>query len=556
MTSTATRPLLLRGADFIDGSGAPAANDVDVLVVNDQIAEIGPKINEPSASVVDLDGLALAPGFIDAHTHLDAQVLWDADLLPSPWFGVTTVLVGNCGYSLAPTKPAGRESVMRTLENVEGMPFDALREGITWSFETFPQYLDQVSARPLRVNFASMLGHTPLRHYVLGDEATERAATAEEVVTLAGLAREARAHGAFGLSTSRSAVDIGAYGKPVASRLAAFEEMLALARAMAQVGPSAFQVLLGRDFDPAEVAELARACGGSLLWSPALTGIWDDRGGATTLTKELADLAPGAIAGQTHPMPIAQETTLLDPFVLTSVSPAFEEIFRHDRDRRVAAYADPEWLARAEDQLTVRGERQLRQAVIVDSPSNPGLAGRALGELATESGRSVLATVVAIALADALATRFRIVKSNDDETELARLLADDDTVIALGDAGAHASQICDASYPARLLGTWVRDRGALSLERAIWKLSQQPAQLLGIRDRGRIAPGMKADLVAFNPATIADTEPIRVNDQPAGADRLLRHCIGMEHVWVNGVEVRHAGIDLDAHPGTVLRRSA
>src|SRR4051812_27130801 len=213
---------VLRGARVVDGSGAPA-HAATVVVADDRIESVGEAVAHDE--VVDLDGLVLAPGFIDPHTHYDAQVLWDPDLTPSSWHGVTTVVTGNCGFGLAPTRPTDRETVMRVLENVEGMPLDALVEGIPWTFETFPEYLDALDALPLQLNVAPLLGHTPLRYYVMGDDATEREATAAELASMRALVGEAIDAGAIGFSSSRSTSHVGAHGRPVPSRAASLGEL-------------------------------------------------------------------------------------------------------------------------------------------------------------------------------------------------------------------------------------------------------------------------------------------------------------------------------------------
>ena len=244
---------VLRSAQVIDGTGAPARS-VDVGITDGRIAAVG-DVKANGAAEVDLDGLVLAPGFVDIHTHYDAQVLWDRDLTPSCWHGVTTVVMGNCGFGIAPTRPEHRSTIARTLENVEGMSVEALEAGIPWTFETFPQYLDAVGAQPTRLNVAAMIGHTPLRLYVLGDEATERPAKDEEVDRMRAIVAEALDAGALGFATSKSPTHAGAGGKPVPSRLAETDEVYRIAEALKEAGRGIMQITPGARYAPSRTAD-------------------------------------------------------------------------------------------------------------------------------------------------------------------------------------------------------------------------------------------------------------------------------------------------------------
>src|SRR5271165_4530674 len=270
---------VLRGALLVDGTGAPP-RPADVVLEADRIAAVeAPGTASGSGDVVDLDGLVLAPGFIDCHTHYDAQVLWDPDLTPSSWHGVTTVVMGNCGFGIAPTRPAGRETIARTLENVEGMSVEALFAGIPWTFETFPEYLDAVERAAPKLNVAVMLGHTPLRLYVLGEEAAERDATSAEIEEMRRLVADALDAGAIGFASSRQPAHAGAWGKPVPSRLATTDELMRLAEPLAERGRGTFAITHGPDFGPVELAELSVKTGRPVTWtalnaSPAPSACW------------------------------------------------------------------------------------------------------------------------------------------------------------------------------------------------------------------------------------------------------------------------------------------
>lgn len=544
--------LVLRGATVVDGTGADP-RPADVGIAGGVIAAVG----EPGslsgavaegAAEVDLTGLVLAPGFIDIHTHFDAQVLWDPDLTPSSWHGVTSVLMGNCGFGIAPTRPAHRDLVARTLENVEGMSLDALHAGITWDFESFPDYLDTLTAARPRLNVAAMIGHTPLRLFVVGEE-QERPATAEEIARMRSLVAEAMDAGAFGFASSRATSHQGAGGRPVPSRHAERTEFDELASVVGDCGHGIIQVTAGPDLDVDHLLEVGAATGRPVTFTPLLTGM-----GAPGSAVERADAcADTDVWGQTSCRPLVMQVTLADPFPFATM-PSFQEILALPADERAELYADPAWRERARAQAEERWGSRLAKTD-VDETELPGLAGRTLPDLAAERGSTPFDVMVDTALAEDLRTRFRVVLANDDERELAELLRHPRVLVGLSDAGAHASQLCDACFSTHLLEHWVRETGHLTLAEAVHRLTGRPAAFLGLADRGRIAPGLAADLVAFDPETVGVGAMERVYDLPAGADRLVAHSVGIVHVWVNGRAVRRDGADLevDVRPGVVLR---
>ncbi len=544
----------LRGASVVDGTGAPAMQ-ADVLIADGTIVEVGEVPAGSADKDVDLDGLVLAPGFIDPHTHYDAQVLWDRDLTPSSWHGVTTVVTGNCGFGIAPVTAPGRELVMRTLENVEGMPLEALQAGIPWNFESFPEYLDAVDAEPLRCNVAALFGHTPLRFYVLGEEATERPATDAEVQRMRELLAEGIAAGAIGFSTSRSESHRGAYGRPVPSRLADLEEIWALAGVLGESGRGTVEATWGPDLHVEECARLAAEIDRPVTWA-ALMAVRDAPQMSLDLERRVA--AAGGAGEKVFPQvacrPIVVQVTLADPAPLANV-PAFGEILSLERSQRPALYADPQWRERAYAGVREKWGNKLDNATVQETRVHGELTdGPTLHELAAQRGGTALDVAVDLALAEDLGTRFRIVMINDDEEQVGRLLANRTMLLGLSDAGAHTSQLCDANFSTYLLERWVRELGVLSLEMAVWRLTGQPAQVYGLTGRGRIAPGAVADLVAFDPQTVGSGSLERIVDLPGGADRLVAPSIGIEHVWVRGEQTREFGKDVpDGRFGRVLR---
>src|SRR5438270_9394162 len=541
--------LVLRNGSLVDGTGSPAQR-VDVGIENGRIAAVG-DVKANGAAEIDLDGLVLAPGFVDIHTHYDAQVLWDRDLTPSCWHGVTTVVMGNCGFGIAPTRPEHRTTIARTLENVEGMSVEALDAGIPWSFESFPEYLDAVESAPTRLNVAAMIGHTPLRLYVLGDEATERPAKDEEVERMRALVAEALAAGALGFATSKSPTHAGAEGKPVPSRLAELDEVYRIAEAVKAHGRGVMQITPGAGLFVDEFAEIAKRTGVPVSWTALLTGIGPP-GTAINLLDMTAEAGEN-VWPQIACRPLVMQITFEDPFAFSSID-AFKEVLEVPRERRADVYADAEWRARARTGAGGVFSTKWDKTTIAETECHTDLMGRTLADLAAERGVEPLDAAIDLALEENLKTRFRVVLANDDEEEVGKLLQDERAVLGLSDAGAHASQLCDACFSTYLLSHWTREKGVLSLEQAVWRLTGQPTKIFGITDRGLVKEGLAADLVAFDPDTVGVTELERVWDLPAGADRLIARSTGVERVWVNGTAIRQDGADIaGARPGKLLR---
>ena len=478
---------------------------------------------------MDLDGLVLAPGFIDCHTHYDAQVLWDPDLTPSSWHGVTTVVMGNCGFGIAPTRPAGRETIARTLENVEGMSVEALFAGIPWTFETFPEYLDAVERAGPKLNVAVMLGHTPLRLYVLGEEAAERDATQAEIEEMRRLVGEAIDVGAIGFASSRQPAHAGAWGKPVPSRLATVDELMRLAEPLAERGRGTFAITHGPDFGPVELAELSVKTGRPVTWT-ALN--------ASPGAFRLLEARPRPAAARSGPRSRAARSSSRSPWPSQRRSPV------PTRSRRCCPYLPPNGPGSTGTRPGVSGPGRTWSGSGTTAgtryswprrwrtPSWPtGPRSRSWAPSVASTRSTCCATWRSTTTS---ATRFRVVVANDDAASLAGLLRDDRTLLGLSDAGAHASQLCDAVFSTYLLEHWVRETGTLSLEKAIWRITGHPASVFGIPGRGRVAPGYFADLVAFDPAAVGVERMERVWDLPAGADRLVARSHGLHQVWVNG----------------------
>lgn len=543
--------LLLRQASVIDGSGRPA-RPADVAIDGDRIAAVAePGTLTPGAGteVVDLDGLVLAPGFIDIHTHYDAQILWDGDLTPSSWHGVTSVVMGNCGFAMAPTRPEHRDVIVRTFENVEGMSMDALNAGIDWCFETFPEYLAAIDARAKRLNVGALVGHSTLRLFVMGPE--ERPATDAEVQRMQALLAEAIELGAIGFSTSRQPNHQGAFGRPVPSRFADVEEVYALTSVLGDLGRGVVEVSIGPGLFVEQFSDMAVRYGVPVTWTALVARA--DRPGAALRTVERGAALPGEVYPQIACRPIVMQMNLADPTPLGEVD-EWKEVLALPRPQRADLYRDPSWRDRARPTTLAKWAPRWSKTDVEETTIHRALAGRKLDRLAEERGTTPFDLMLDLALEEGLATRFRVVMDNDGDDEIADLLADRRTLLGLSDAGAHAPQLCDACYSTHLLGHWVRERGALSLEDAVWRLTGQPHHAFRIAERGLVQEGFYADLVAFDPATVGTTPVERVHDQPGGADRLLVGSTGVEHMWVNGVATRRDGEELPGvAPGRLLR---
>jgi N-acyl-D-aspartate/D-glutamate deacylase len=556
---------VLRGGLVVDGTGGPPVG-ADVAVDDDRIVAVGEVPATRSAEQIDVTGLVVAPGFIDVHTHFDAQVFWDPDLTPSTWHGVTTVVQGNCGFGIAPMRVADRNWMMETLAEVEGMSLETLRAGIPWSFESFPEYLDTLERLALGANVASYVGHTPLRMWVMGAEAaSERAATDDEVTTMCGLLHAALDAGAVGLSTSFAPSHVGARGLPVASRLAGMHELHRLFQETAAAPDSVLGLTYGPPFEIEEIAELSSAMALRVTWGSLLTGLYGSEGAAVAMLERGSQ--PGAdVWPQVSCKPLTTVIQFRETFHAPFVSvPAFREIITADPADRESIYRRPQWRAAARED--VRRSWPAGATVphftpdtfgkiwVDESRSRPELIGRRVTDLAAERRAEPFDVMLDLALDEHLDTRFRMARRNTYQDELAALLGDERTLLGVHDAGAHVDALCDANFPSYLLGHWVRERGILTLEQAIWRLSGQPASLFGLKDRGTIRPGAFADVVVFDAETIAPGPEERVWDFPASGDRLISESAGIEGVWINGRRTRHDGRPVAGQrPGRLLRR--
>jgi N-acyl-D-amino-acid deacylase len=549
--------VVIRGGTVIDGTGSPGQL-ADVAVTDGRISGIGTGLT--GSRVLDATGQVVAPGFIDIHTHYDAQVFWDPSLTPSSFHGVTSVVAGNCGFSIAPVLPDGVALLAHTLQHVEDMSFDTLAVGVPWDeFETFPQYLDAVARRGSALNFACYVGHTAVRMYIMGEEAYERAATDAEIMRMQSVVAEAMASGAAGFASSSSPTHNGDSGRPVPSRVADLAELRQLLEPLRQGGRGVVALLPGGVMTHEEVFALQREIRRPFTWTALLTVLNHPYHEKVMAEHDAARAAGVEVWPQVSCRPVVFQMNLAEPFTLNT-RPSFAALMGKPKEERMAAYRDPAWRAKAWEELSGRGTFRVRWAGISveSSASHPELSERPVLELAEEWGCTALDVMLDISLADDLKTRFWSVLANNDPEAIAWLLPRDNVLFGLADSGAHVSQLCDACFSTDLLGNWVRERGIMSLERAVHKLTGEPAQVYGLADRGTVAIGKAADLCVFDPETVAPGPLRRVIDFPADGERLTADTpVGVTHVLVNGVPIRVDGAPseegLAARPGAVLR---
>ena len=560
-----TKPYDLKiiNGQIADGTGSPLFSG-DIGIRDGLLVAVG-NAPDDAVEIIDAAGHVVAPGFIDIHTHYDAQILWDRMLTISPWHGVTTVVMGNCGFSVAPTRPEHRDMMIRTLENVEGMTVTALQTGLgeIWPFETFPEYLDAIESRGIAINVGAMIGHTALRTYVMGEDATEREATAEEVSRMREYVGEAMTAGAIGFATSKAVTHVGYQGKPVPSRAASFDEIRSIASVLRDVGRGGvIQATVGPTLSYDEFSELNEVSGCPVTWTALLAGAAINEG---TASEQLAHSEKLIAAGyqvipQVTPRPLNFTYQLESPFVFEAMR-MFRPISEADHEGKKRLYRDPDFRAKVREKLEHRVpetfKNGFRGTVISEVPGRPELGERRLFDVAEEIGVTPVDLLFDLGLESDLQARFRMPVANHEEDEVEELLLSKDTVLGLSDAGAHASQLCDACLTTYLFRRWVREKKVLELEEAVRMVTSRPAEVFGIIDRGRLQIGLAGDVVIFDPDTIGDEPLERVWDFPGGADRLVSAAVGIDAVIVNGKVLRRHNkdcVDVDGPlPGRLLR---
>ncbi|HET7875975.1 MAG TPA: amidohydrolase family protein [Methylomirabilota bacterium] len=556
--------LVIKGGLVVDGSGE-LPREADVAVNIHRVVAIGPNLSAAGAGrVIDARGLVVAPGFVDVHTHYDAQVCWDPLLTCSSWHGVTTAVLGNCGFAIAPCHRQDRGVAMRTLVHVEGMSLKAMEAGIRWEFETFPEYLDAVQRFGVGINVAAFLGHSALRLYAMGADAADRAATAREIQVMKKLVREAMTAGAIGFASSTAEPHVGDGGKPVPSRLAEFEELLALVTAMGESRRGVFMMTVGTRTSVDHLKRLARESGRPVVWAalfhqndkPERTWralAWTDEAAAEGLT----------VRPQISCRPLVMDFTLRNPYPFEGL-PSWQQVLPRPESEWKHIYSSRTFRQALKADLTPPGKQRLfhgrwEEVRVVNTrrPEHRPLEGKSVAEIASLWGKEPVDAFLDLGVAEELDTEYTVALMNTDDEALARMLRHPHALVSLSDAGAHQTLLCDAGYSSTLLGKWVREKKVLPLEEAVRRLTSEPADLYGIPNRGRVAPGYFADLVLFDPARLRALPPEKVYDMPASEPRFISRCEGMQAVLVNGTVLLEDGqpaVSGGRWPGRLLRR--
>jgi len=550
--------LLIRDGLVVDGSGLPGFR-ADVGVRDGRITGIG-RLRGSASRTIDAGGLVVAPGFIDHHTHLDAQLLWDPYGTSGPEHGVTSVITGNCGLTLAPVAPGGEESLVKSFVRVEAMPRKALEKGVPWGWHSFGQYLDVLEGR-IGVNVGVQVGHIAVRHQVMGEEATERGATPAEIDGMRALVRDAMEAGAVGFSTNRNPRHMREDGKPVASRLADDAELFALCDVLGELNSGVIQTILGLSSVEhlAWYDQLARRTRRPVTWQ-SLQHRWI----APDLWREqLAGIAPTFADGyQTYglamTMPLMRRWSLKDAQTFDEF-PTFKNLMFLPEDARKAAFASEDTRAKLRKELTDPRPTNFHKRwdlVTIYRTRDQRFQGQTVADLAAARRQDPLDAFLDLSLEENLETTFESANTGGDPAAMGEILRSPHVLVGISDAGAHVQFGATFGYSTTLLGLWVRERQIMPLEQAIHKLTFQVASVYELHGRGLIRPGYAADLTLFDADRVRPCEPEWVEDYPANTRRLIQHSEGLHCTIVNGQVIYQDGRLSGNLPGQVLKGSA
>jgi N-acyl-D-amino-acid deacylase len=559
--------LVIKNGTVVDGSGLPRYR-ADVGVRHGRIVTIG-RIRERARDVVDAEGQVVTPGFVDGHTHMDAQIFWDPLGTSSCWHGITSVVMGNCGFTLAPCAKENKHLVVRNLQRAEDIPPAAMEAGIEWRWTTFPEFLDCLDSLPKGINYGGYVGHSAIRTYVMGERAFEQPASEDDLRAMEREVRDAIRAGAIGFTTSRSPAHETPDGRYVASRLATWDEVRRLVGAMGELNAGLFEIA-GEGVDRApddpglrdyhvRLRDLAVETG-----RPVTFGVFSRRGVPDVWRKYLGLLDETAAAGgrmfaQVHSRSLSALLSFKTqmPFDRLPVWKELRALPLAEQRRRLH---DPELRRRLIEASGARDDRRTVGAearpadydwlLVFDSVEGPH---RTVAEVARERGQHPAETMIDLALAKDLDLFFLQPVANEDQDYALELMRHPRAVVTFSDSGAHVSQLMDSSLQTHLLYHWVRRKQAFTLEQAVRMLTLVPATLWGFADRGLIREGMAADLVVFDPETIAAEMPEVVDDLPSGARRLVQRTRGIAATVVNGEVLLRDGKHTGALPGRLLR---
>jgi N-acyl-D-amino-acid deacylase len=556
--------LVIKGARIIDGLGNPAF-DGDIGVKDGHIAELG-KVTESGAKTVEADGRVLSPGVVDTHTHYDAQLTWDSTASPSPSLGVTTVVMGNCGFAIAPCPPRERERVAANLSVVEGMDLDALTQGIDWDFETFPEYLEMLRRKGVYPNTAVLAGHSVTRTAIMGKEASERETpTDSEMNQMKAAIKEAQDAGSIGFATSFSPNHLGAKGVPMPSTIASDDEVRELAGVLKGYDHRVMQIAAGARATVDLLETFTQASGTPLFTTAALTMFNEAHPEKAQGMLDQMKAARGRgnnIYAQVTCQPLSFDFTPANPYPFYSHD-AFADIKASPKDVLRAAYKTESFreafkanLKAPKPGVIFYGNWDQVEVAVAALEKNVGLQNRTIADIAREKGGDPVDVLFDLALEEDLETIIIGRLLNVAEEGVGPILKHESGLVSLSDAGAHLIFMCDAGFACHFLSRWVRERGEFDLVEGIRRLTSHPADLYSLPNRGRLKVGANADLLMFDPATVGISKPIRVNDLPGGGMRAIREPSGIDGVWVNGEMVFDGKgyVHHDKGPGHVLTK--
>jgi N-acyl-D-aspartate/D-glutamate deacylase len=553
--------LLIKGGRVYDGSGMPSYMG-DVAVKNGRIVEIG-RIAGGAARTIDAGGLAVAPGFIDHHTHMDAQIFWDPYATSEPQHGVTSIVMGNCGLTLAPTAESDHDALVKSFVRVEAMPRSVLEMGVPWGWHTYGEYLDALEGK-IGVNVGGLVGHIAVRQRVMGEESVERAATAKEIAEMRRHVLEAMESGALGFSTNRNERHMREDGKPVGSRLATDEEFFALCQVLSELNAGIIETILG--LNKVEHFEfygrVARTTGRPVLWQ-SLQHRWAE---PDLWRKQLDAVAPifaeGYQAyGLSHTVPLVRRFTLKNCQIFDEL-PVWKALMFLPVEARREAFKDS--ATREKMRLDFNAPRHINfhrrwDVLRVDKtikPENRQFTGKTIAEVAAMRGQEPLDAFLDLALEEDLETVFWNANNGGDSAAMGEILGSPYVLMGTSDAGAHVQFGADFGYGTTLLGLWVRERQVMTLEHAIHKLTFHVASVVGLAGRGLLRPGYAADVVIFDPKTVDSHEPEWAYDYPGNTKRLIQRADGIQTTIVNGRPIIADGKLTGDLPGEILRGSA
>jgi N-acyl-D-aspartate/D-glutamate deacylase len=551
-----TYDLLIKNGTIVDGTGTKryAGN---VAIKNGRIAAIG-DVEGEATRVIDAGGLIVAPGFIDCHTHYDAQMFWDATIDPATWHGITTIVIGNCGFTLAPVRPDDTDYALGLFSATEEVPLDVLEENLPLEWESFPQYLDKVEKVPCGVNVLAQFGHAAVRRYVMGDESLGRAATKEEIAEMVRLAEEAMDAGAWGVTTSFSPHHIDGSGGHVPSYFATYEETEALAVAVGRSGKRSFALNPASKRegispeDKAMMTNLAKASGVTVSWNDFGATAVDWLGTIEYMEEEIRQGRDVRVVARCQPAETRFTAGQISP--LYSGDADWREFCGLDLDAQIAAISQPAWRERLAQYWRKVPYLNVAMVEKVTNPELTPLLGRYLSDIAAERGVDPLDLMFEIIEKDGLGTIFLLRgRPKDDESVAERILKSPSTLIGVSDGGAHLQTFAGADFPTYFLQHWVREKGTFTLEEGVAALTSEVADFMGMEDRGVLKPGMAADVVIFD-ADKVQPEQLEVLEFPGGKSiRLAKRARAVPYVIVNGTPIIANGERTGENPGVLLR---